>query len=229
MPREFFVRIPHPAPRHYGSIDEVWRHAARHAQNRLLHACEMITWISGFAGRWKKSYSPAISVRGNPPQDGSAGEGWEAAHLLPGLILIDDKPVWAFAATDATEIALKARFTVTALVEVSFNRADSAVESSGLRAGFRQACGQAWLRATPDASALIPIFGAFIKDADAAVLRAKLAKEVKRNEAKTESASLDRWLEMSALECYRSHGLTAEEVARRVPAMLALSGLLHRA
>jgi hypothetical protein len=79
-------------------------------------------------------------------QSCSATEGQQAAHLLPGQILIGGHPVWALAATTTRELhgdvdRLKQQtmlcFALTNVLPALFNRADSEAEGTGATAAVQ--------------------------------------------------------------------------------------------
>lgn len=218
--RKFLVSMPHGAPRAYASIEAVLVHAAQHARNRLLHACEAISWIGALAPQWRKRHTPVFSLKGAAIQDATAGSGEQAAHVLPGQILIDGNPPWALASGEATKVAWLARFMVTSAVPVSFNTADSAAEKAGLKDGFRQACERAWSAVLGGQRDLSPTFALFLKDADRAFQNAEHAKRNRQASASSKGdtrTSDERYVESLILRMYRAHGVTAKDAARMFP------------
>jgi hypothetical protein len=218
--RKFLVSMPHGPPGSYASIEAVLVHACEHARNRLLHACEAITWVGGLALQWTKPHTPLFSLKGAEVQDATAGSGEQAAHVLPGQILIDGNPPWALARGDAMKVAWLARFMVTSAVPVPFNTADSAAEQAGLKEAFRLACERAWSRAAAGQRDLTPTYEAFLEDADRAFQTAEHAKRGKRAAAASKGdarASDERLVEALILRTYRVHGVTAREANRIFP------------
>ena len=222
--RRFPVPLPHAPPQTYGSIEAVLVDAIGHARNRLLHACEAISWVGRLALRWRKPYTPAFTLTGAEVQDATAGAGEQAAHVLPGQLLIDGAPPWALATGEAARVAWLARFMVTAAVPAPFNTADSAAEQAGLKEAFRQACERAWTRAAAGGGGgerdLTATYEAFLEDADRAFRGAELAKQGKRASASARGngqASDERFVEGLILRMYRMHGVTAKEANRLFP------------
>ena len=247
MSRWMVANIPHPPPKQYASMEDVLIDAARHARERLEIACEVMVWVSRLRRKWKRSYTPSFKVVGDPPQDGRAGDGRQAAHKIPGYLFIDDKEAWMFGSDEKDAGWLLGRLAVTEAVNTSLNGADSAAEASGLRDAFCEGCRRAWSSGASDANGLIPIFRQFIEDADRAFQRAhakkhkrriELTSELQRAKAdstqkgkekqeKTQLALDDRKFEMIMLEAYRLHGLTAPDAARAAARSLAEYGLLN--
>lgn len=220
--REFPVSVPHAPPRTYHSIDAVLMHAREHARNRLLHACEAISWIGRLALRARKGYAPVFSIKGAEVQDSSAGLGEQAAHVLPGQILIDGNPPWTLADGTRMKVAWLARFMVTSAVPTPFNSADSAAEKAGLKEAFRQGCAHAWVRAARGERDLVSTFEEFLADADRAFQNAERGKHGKRataSSADDQRASDERFVETLILRMYRVHGVTAKEADRFFPFM----------
>jgi hypothetical protein len=212
--------MSHGPARAYGSIDEVIGHAIGHARNRLLHACEAISMTAGLALQWRKPYTPLISLKGAEVQDATAHGGEQAAHVLPGQILIDGKPPWTLAGGDAMKVAWLARFMVTSAVPVSFNTADSAAEAAGLKEAFRQACERAWSNAVAGGRDLTPNYETFLADAGRAFQSAEHGKRAKEAAASSKGAtraSEDRLLESVILRAYKAHGASAREANRLFP------------
>jgi hypothetical protein len=221
--RKFLVSMPHAAPRTYASIEAVLMHASQHARNRLLHACEAISWIGGLARQWRKRHMPVFSLKGAAVQDATAGSGEQAAHVLPGQILIDGNPPWALAYGDATKVAWLARFMVTSAVPVSFNTADSAAEKAGLKEAFRIACERAWVGVLAGQRDLSSTYEQFLEEADRAFQRAEHAKQGRQASASLKGAaraSDERYVESLILRMYRTHGVTAKDATRKFPLKL---------
>ena len=218
--RKFPVSMAHDAPRTYESIDAVLKHASEHARNRLLHACEAVAWIGGLALEWPKPHRPRFSVHGATVQDATASLGGQAAHVLPGQILIDGIPPWTLAGGEATKVAWLARFMVTSAVPVPFNTADSAAEKAGLKEAFRHACERAWSSAADGRHDLAPTYQTFLSDADRAFQNAERDKHDKRASATLGGdarASDERFVESLILRMYRMHGVTPQEANRMFP------------
>jgi hypothetical protein len=218
--RRFLVPVSHGPPRTYGSRQDVGEHATHHARNRLLTACEAIAMIGGLALQWQKPYTPRLTLKRAEIQDGTAGAGEQAAHVLPGQVLIDGKRPWALARGDKAIAAWVGQFEVTAAVPTPFNTADSAAERAGLKAAFRRACERAWARASDGERDLTPTFDEFLVNATRAFASAELRKEEKRAAAarKGEAYTSDeRLVERVILRLYQAHGVTGEEASRRFP------------
>jgi len=212
--------MSHGPPRTYGSADAVLIHAAEHAQNRLLHSCEAISWVGGLALR-EPTRTPQFSIRGAEIQDASAGSGEQAAHVLVGQLLIDGRQPWTFARDEAEKEAWRARFMVTSAVPVPLNVADSAAERAGLKEAFRQACESAWRKASAAKGLcnLTSVYALFLEAADQAFQRAELGKQNKRAAAQTKNASAsdERFVESVILRAYRLHGVTAAAANKLFP------------
>jgi hypothetical protein len=210
MSRAFLVSIPHGPPRKYSSSADVLMDAAGHARNRLLHTCEAISWIGGLAlthpGR-----TPSFSIEGAKVQDATAGSGEQAAHVLPGQILIDGKPPWSFASGEKARVAWLARFMVTSAVPAPFNVADSAAEKAGLKEAFRQGCERAWRAAANGRPTLKPVFELLLEDANLSFQKAQQGKHDKRAAAGGSATGDERFVESLILRMYRLHGVTAGE------------------
>jgi hypothetical protein len=194
--------------------------AMGHARNRLLHACEAISLIAGLALLWRKSYTPVFTVKGAKLQDSTAPDGQQAAHLLPGQILIDGQTPWDLASGDTKVAAWQARFMVTSAVPASFNKADSAAEANGLKEAFRAACERAWSYAIGGGRDLTAIYETFLADADRAFQDAENAKHARQTSTAAlgaTSTSEDRLVERVILKIYRLHGVTAKEANRLFP------------
>ena len=218
--RAFPLSLPHAAPRTYRSIEAVLVHATGHARNRLLHACRAISWIGRLALQTSKGRTPVFAIVAAEVQDASAGSGEQAAHVLPGQILIDGKAPWSWAGGTRLKVAWLAQFMVTSPVHVSFNTADSAAESAGLKEAFRHACERAWVGAAGGQRDLTPTFEGFLQDADRAFQKAEDAKRRRRATTATAGngrASDDRFAESLVLHMYRMHGVTAQEATRLFP------------
>lgn len=218
--RKFLVPLPHGAPRSYGSLEELGEHAVQHARTRLLTACEAIAMIAALALQWDKPHTPRLSLRRAEIQDGTAGAGEQAAHVLPGQVLIDGKRPWSLARGDRMIAALVARFEVTAAVPTPFNTADSAAERAGLKDAFLGACERAWTRVRDGERDLTATYGEFLADATRAFELAELRKEDKRDTAARrgrQDASDERTVEGIILRLYKAHGVTAEEANRLYP------------
>lgn len=211
------VSHPHGPPRAYRSLEELGARAIVHAQERLLTACEAIAMIGGIATRWQKPYSPRLSVSRAHVVDGSAGPGEQAAHVLPGQLLIDGRKPWALARGDRQIAAWIARFEVTAALPTPFNVADSQAEGAGLKAAFLHGCENAWTRVAAGERDLTATFAEFLADATRAFERAELSKAEKSGAARSTHASDERLVESIILRMYKAHGVTAEEANRRFP------------
>ena len=217
MSRSVPVSIPHGPPRTYTSVDAVLLHAAGHARNRLLHACEALSMVAGLALRSQKGQTPTFTITGARIQDASAGSGEQAAHVLAGQILIDGKPPWELPGTDVTKVAWLARFAVTSAVPKEFNAADSAAEQAGLKEAFRQGCERAWIGTAEGRRDLIPTYALFLEAADSAFQKAELSKRAKDRSASSTGDTLTsdtRLLESVILRQYRLHGVTADDANR---------------
>jgi hypothetical protein len=212
--------MTHGPARSYDSIESLLVDACGHARNRLLHACEAMAWVAGLAHQWRKSYTPSFTLKGAEVQDATAAAGEQAAHVLPGQILIDDKPPWVLARGEATKVAWLARFMVTAAVPTPFNTADSAAEKAGLKEAFRLGCAEAWTRAVDGRRDLVPTYETFLECADRAFQRALHAKRGREAiaAARGDAAARDeRLVESLILRVYRVHGVSAKEAARTFP------------
>lgn len=218
--RAFLVPVAHGSPRTYGSVEAVLAHALGHARNRLLHACEAISWVGGLALGGPTRPTPVFSLAGATVQDGTAGGDEQAAHVLPGQLLIDGRPPWVLAGGESAKIAWLARFMVTAAVPAPFNRADSAAEGAGLKEAFRGGCARAWTCVAGGGRDLTATYELFLADADRAFQRADTAKEAKQTAAAARgrgAARDERLVERLILRAYRAHGVTAKEANRLFP------------
>lgn len=218
--RSFPIPLPHGAPRRYASLEAVLLHAAGHARTRLLNSCEAMSLIGALALHWKKKRMPVFTIVGAKVQDATAGSGEQAAHLLPGQILIDDTLPWELVVVERLNAALWTRFMVTAAVPIPFNTADSAVEKAGLKEAFRKGCERAWLRAIVGDRGIVSTYQRFLGDADQAFADAETAKKDKRRSATDEGDSRtsdERFAEIFALHGYRLHGVSAHEAATYFP------------
>jgi hypothetical protein len=219
MSRAFLVSIPHGPARTYSSSAEVLMDAAGHARNRLLHTCEAVSWIGGLAVQ-HPGHTPSFTIEGAKVQDAKARSGEQAAHVLPGQILIDGKPPWSFVGGDRARVAWLARFMVTSAVPASFNVADSAAEKAGLKEAFRQGCERAWRSARAGNLTLVPVFELLLEDANLSFQMAEQGKQGKRASASASGDSNtgdDRFVEGLILRMYRLHGVTASEANRLFP------------
>lgn len=212
------VPLPHGPPRTIDSPEAFATRALVHARDRMLTACEAIAMIGSLAAQWKKPWTPNLSLVRAAIQDGSAGAGEQAAHVLPGQVLIDGKKPWSVVRGDRAIAAFIARFEVTAAVPTAFNVADSQAEKAGLKSAFLRACEAAWTRVAAGDRDLTPVFASFLDDATRAFEKAKLSKD-KRSESATRrgdgSASDERDYESLILRVYCSHGVTAKEASTR--------------
>jgi hypothetical protein len=219
MSRAFPVSIPHGPARTYSSSADVLMDAAGHARNRLLHSCEAVSLIGGLALQ-HPGRTPSFTIEGAKVQDAKARSGEQAAHVLPGQILIDGKPPWSFAGGENERVAWLARFMVTSAVPAPFNVADSAAEKAGLKEAFRQACERAWQAAGAGRRTLIPVFDLLLEDANLAFQKAEQGKQGKRATASASGdsgAGDERFVESLILRMYRLHGVTAGEANRLFP------------
>jgi hypothetical protein len=220
MSRSFPVSMSHGQPQTYGSAEAVLVHAAEHARNRLLHACEAISWVGGLALRHSTG-TRQFSITGAQIQDATAGSGEEAAHVLVGQLLIDGKPPWAFVRNESEKVAWLARFMVTSAVPAPFNVADSAAERAGLKEAFRQACETAWRNtaASKGTRSLTSVYALFLEAADQAFQRAELGKQSKQVAAATKNAAAsdERFVESLILRAYRLHSVTAAAANQLFP------------
>ncbi len=217
--RSFPVPLPHGSPRRYDSLESVVAGAASHAHNRLLHACEAISWIAAMSLRWKKRHTPTFTIVGAKVQDATAAQGEQAAHVLVGQLLLDGQYPWTLVGGERLKVAWLARFMVTSSVPVSFNVADSAAEQSGLKEAFRAACELVWTRTRGGERDLTPTYESFLADADRSFLRAELAKGGKQAAAaaRRDARGDDRMVEKFILRAYRIHGVTARDAHRLFP------------
>jgi hypothetical protein len=111
--------------------------------------------------------APIVTCRGASVQDQQATDGAQAAHLLPGQILIGAQPIWALAEAapqtglGASELGrlsprLQMCFAKTNSVPAHFNRADSRAErmaaaaGGGLKRLFADAVRSLWENARTD-------------------------------------------------------------------------------
>ena len=221
MSRVFPVSIPHGAARTYSSSADVLMDAAGHARNRLLHSCEAVSWIGGLALQ-HPGHTPSFSIEGAKVQDAKARSGEQAAHVLPGQILIDGKPPWSFAGGERARVAWLTRFMLTSAVPAPFNVADSAAEKAGLKEAFRQACERAWQAAAAGRPTLIPVFDLLLGDANISFQKAEQGKHGKRAAAWASGDSGtgdERFVEGLILRMYRLHGVTAGEANGLFPLM----------
>ena len=164
-------------------------------------------------------HAPTMTIQRAWIQDGSASSG-EAAHVLPGQLLINGKPPWALARGDKAIAAWIARFEVTAAVPTDFNTADTAAEKAGLKEAFLQACQRAWERVEDGERDLTATYREFLRDATRAFEKAQLLKEHKERDALRKGKideSNARLSESVLLRLYRTHGVTAEAANRLHP------------
>ena len=218
--RKFLIPVPHGPPRSYESLEELGSHAVGHARNRLLTACEAIAMIGGLALQGPKKHTPHFSMKRAELQDGTAGAGEQAAHILPGQLLIGGKRPWALARGDKMIAAWIARFEVTAAVPTPFNSADSAAERAGLKDAFLQACEHAWSRVMQGERDLTATYREFLVAATRAFEKAELVKGVKQVATLQKGeihASGERLVETVILRLYKAHGVTAGEANRMFP------------
>jgi hypothetical protein len=216
--RAFPATVAHGAPRQYTTIGDLIAHAAGHARNRLLHACEAISWVAGLAPKTKgkKGAKPTFTLVGARVQDAKARGGEQAAHVLPGQLLIGDREPWTLALGQRARVRWLARFMVTSAVPAPFNRADSAAEQAGLKEAFRVACEQAWAHAAAGQRDITPTFESFLRAADRAFLDAEQGKGA-RAKLGAKAARDERLGESVILRAYRAHGVTAAEANRLFP------------
>ena len=92
--------------------------------------------------------TPVLTCRGAAVQDQSATDGAQAAHLLPGQIVLGGQPIWVFAvappgsALGGNELGrlsprLQMCFAKTSSVPAHFNRADSQAERMAAGGGLK--------------------------------------------------------------------------------------------
>lgn len=217
--RSFPVPLPHGAPRRYDSLPALIAGAASHAQNRLLHACEAISWIGAMSLQWRKSHTPVFTIAGATVQDAAAAPGEQAAHILAGQLLLDGKKPWELVAGERLKLAWLERFMITSSVPIPFNTADSAAEKAGLKQAFRAACESVWSHVRAGERDLTATYEAFLVDADRAFLRAEFAKAGKQAaaHARGDARADERLVEKVILRAYRVHGVTAKDANRLFP------------
>jgi hypothetical protein len=218
--RQFLVVMNHGPARDYGSLAAFAVHAIGHARDRLLSTCEAISWVAGLAHQWRQPRMPLFTIVGARLQDGTAGAGQQAAHLLPGQLLIDGREPWMLDRRAAYEHRWQARFAVTSAVPIDFNTADSAAEKAGLKEAFRKASERGWAHAIAGERDLTPIYKEFLEEADRAFLGGQVAKREKEARAQTRgrvAASESRLVEAVVLRMYLEHGVTAREASRHFP------------
>jgi hypothetical protein len=201
----------HDTVRDYKTDERMFDHAPHYAQMRLLNACEIISWTGGLGFEWI-GRTPSFTVDAAHFQDGRARGGQhQAAHALPGQLLINGELPWYYVDELEQRVAWYARFAVTAAVRTSLNMADSAAEHHGLVKAFRQACEVAWKVGKRHGTDIRPVFSQFLEDASFAFFAARQAKiaqaELDEREGRPD-AGKNRRIEARLLREYSLHGAT---------------------
>jgi hypothetical protein len=217
--RRFPVRHSHPTPALPPSMQALLVRGTTYFGTRLDTCCEAIAVIGSLARSWPPGRDPSFTIQAAAIQDSTAGrQGFQAAHLLPGQLLIDERAPWHWAASDPEKVRLLARFAVTAAVPTELNVADSAVEEHGLGDAFRDACRDLFLAVRAGrggAAALREVYATFLDRAEDAVVAALWAKNAKVDEHERrgkDAKADDRAAEAALLKAYLHHGVTADYV-----------------
>lgn len=217
--RRFPVPHAHPTPALPPSMQALLVRATTYFGTRLDTCCEAIAVIGSLARAWPPGRAPSFTIEAAAIQDSTAGrEGFQAAHLLPGQLRIDERAPWDWAGTDPEKARLLARFAVTAAVPRELNVADSAVEAHGLGDAFRDVCRDLFLAVRAGrggTGALRDVYAAFLDRADDAVVAALQAKNAKVGEYENrgnDGKADDRAIEAAILKAYLHHGVTADYV-----------------
>ncbi len=70
----------------------------------------------------------------------SSSDGYQAAHYLPGQIMIDQQFPWTFIDDRRTRNSFECLFADVEHLPANFNKADSAAEDKGLKESLRVVC-----------------------------------------------------------------------------------------
>jgi hypothetical protein len=174
--------------------------------------------------------SAAVSCVGATLQDTTAQHGQQAAHLLPGTITVDERPVWTLAdasrvpkslrgEVERLSLATQSVFAMTNVLPAVFNRADSQAERMaaespvrGLKELFGTVVRQLWMasRVDParplavDRAAVLGTVGAWFSEVNRVYRRASELKAEKAGPAGDErtAGAESRALEARVLATY---------------------------
>ncbi len=116
----------------------IWHGRSRNARVAKVLAFMVLIRAPGRPGK-PLSAAPMVVCKGASQQFFSATGDDQAAHLLPGQLLIDDAEPWLYLQGEPARL-LQNEFAYVEPIHANFNRADWWAERSGMVEAFADAC-----------------------------------------------------------------------------------------
>lgn len=114
-----------------------------HGRSRNERVAKILTYMAMIRAPGRQglplSPQPLVTCQGASQQFFSASGDNEAAHLLPGQIMIDGAECWLYLQGEPARL-LKNEFGYVEPIHANFNGADSAAERNGMVDAFAAAC-----------------------------------------------------------------------------------------
>ncbi len=118
------------------------RMALEHSNSRNARVAEFGCILSLLRSTGKCTGAALVQLDTTILQNFSSGDGYQAAHFLPGQIQIDHRHPWTLIDDRATRVNIERLFADVEHLPPNFNKADSAAENNGLKESFRSFCEQ---------------------------------------------------------------------------------------
>lgn len=134
------ARFTHQIVEHFRSDPQL---AKSHAETRNGHVVKVLCWLALLRDAQNRSLPlpprPRVTCEEAQWQHFRESHPRQAAHLLPGQIMVDGRYPWLYLNDIAHARALQLLFAEVRALPANFNKADSAAEGKGLIEAFRAA------------------------------------------------------------------------------------------
>lgn len=114
-----------------------------HIVGRNRRVAQVLCYVSLMRNAGCIQDGAVVACRGAAAQHFSAAGGNQAAHYLPGVIMVGSHPLWMLTRHGPTRAAIQTCFADVQDLHANFNKADSAAEGSTASNGLKSAFGQA--------------------------------------------------------------------------------------
>jgi hypothetical protein len=131
------------------------RAATEHSIFRNDRVARVLCFVGSLRARGAISQGAAVAVVAAKRQHFSSPNGYQAAHYLPGQLLINGRFPWTLVKDAGTRLQFERLFADVEHLPANFNKADSAAEACGLKDAFARACDALISRATAQPGAAL--------------------------------------------------------------------------